>query len=74
MGTLLHVMFYALLVAGLLNGGGPIAVLLGALLGLVYAAGGVEGPGNEEGAGNSAIAPEGHGKTSHTDAGRLART
>ena len=41
MGTLLHAMFYALLVAGLLNGGGPLAVLLGALLGLAYAAGGL---------------------------------
>ncbi|MFC1416890.1 sensor histidine kinase [Streptacidiphilus cavernicola] len=41
MGALLHAMFYALLVAGLLNGGGPLAVLLGALLGLAYAAGGL---------------------------------
>ncbi|MFC1434845.1 sensor histidine kinase [Streptacidiphilus sp. N1-3] len=41
MGVALHVLVYALLVAGLVNGGGPLAVLLGVLFGLAYACGGL---------------------------------
>ncbi len=41
MSAALHVMFYALLVAGLLNGAGPGAIVLGVLLGAAYACGGL---------------------------------
>ncbi|MHA6759210.1 sensor histidine kinase [Streptacidiphilus sp. PAMC 29251] len=41
MSAALHLMFYALLVAGLVNGAGVAAAALGALLGLAYAAGGL---------------------------------
>ena len=41
MSAALHLLVYALLVAGLVNGGGPLAVLLGVLFGLAYAGGGL---------------------------------
>ncbi|WP_370150202.1 sensor histidine kinase [Streptacidiphilus sp. EB129] len=41
MSAALHLMFYALLVAGLLNGAGTGGLLLGVLLGLAYACGGL---------------------------------
>jgi signal transduction histidine kinase len=41
MQAALHVMFYALLVAALFGGAGPAGVVVGVLLGLVYAVGGL---------------------------------
>ncbi|MFC1443361.1 sensor histidine kinase [Streptacidiphilus sp. N1-10] len=41
MGAALHAMFYALLVAGLVNGAGAAGVLLGVALGAAYACGGL---------------------------------